>query len=72
MGKTEKLLEKLNNGKIDARELRSLLKKMGAVHLHTRGSHEHYGLNGRLLVLATHSNDLKHYQIRQAKEFLGL
>jgi predicted RNA binding protein YcfA (HicA-like mRNA interferase family) len=72
VGKAEKFLEKLQNGSIDAKELRSLLKKMGAVLAHTRGSHEHYILDGKLFVLATHGKDLKHYQIKEAKEFLGL
>lgn len=72
MSKTDKLMEKLRNGTIDAVELRSLLIKVGAECSPGRGSHEKWTLNGKVMILATHSNDLKKYQIKEAQNFLGV
>lgn len=69
MSKTEKLLAKLNNGSISASELRTLLLKLGWRLDRQKGSHEQWlGPNGRFLTLATHSKELKPYQIKEAKE----
>ncbi len=69
MSTTDKLIEKLKNGSISAKELRTLLKKLGWVLDRTKGSHEQWlGPKGQRMTLATHSKDLKQYQIREAKE----
>ncbi len=70
MTKAEKLREKLELSTITASELRSLLKKEAAVLDRTKGSHEVWKLRDKRMVLATHSKELKPYQIKQAKEFL--
>lgn len=70
MTKAEKLRAKLKARKINARELRTLLKQEGAIMDRTVGSHEHWVMNGKVLTLATHSKDLKVYQIKEAIEFL--
>ncbi|RJP50501.1 MAG: type II toxin-antitoxin system HicA family toxin [Anaerolineaceae bacterium] len=72
MASTEKLIAKLKNGSINAKELRTLLKQVGAEHVRTKGSHEIYHLPGRVFVLATHSKDLKRYMIKEAMEFIGV
>jgi predicted RNA binding protein YcfA (HicA-like mRNA interferase family) len=70
MSKTEKLMEKLRNGTISAKELRTLMKKKGWVLESTSGSHEQWfhptqvHPNNRF-TLATHSKDLKKYQIKE-------
>ncbi|MEZ4814265.1 MAG: type II toxin-antitoxin system HicA family toxin [Bdellovibrionota bacterium] len=70
MTKTEKLKEKLEQKTISASELRTLLKKEGAVLDRTKGSHEVWKLGDKTMTLATHNKDLKNYQMKQAKEFL--
>jgi len=71
MSKTDKLKAKLANGSINARELRTLLAKEGATLIRTKGSHEQWARNGKLMTLATHDDNLKPYQIKEAKEFLN-
>lgn len=70
MSKTEKLLEKLRNGSISSSEARTLLKKMGWVKKPGNGSsHEQWvGPKSEKLTLATHSKDLKRYQIKELNE----
>ncbi len=70
MVKKEKLLSKLTNGSISARELRTLLIQMGWVKTRQNGSHEFWVSGSDKFVLATHSKDLKPYQIKDAKERL--
>lgn len=75
MSKTEKLLQKLENGNIKADELRTLLGKMGYELKNTEGSHEQWvhpnkSYPERCFTLATHSKDLKPYQMREAKKRL--
>lgn len=67
MSKAEKLLEKLKDGTISASELRTLLKQFGWILARTKGSHEHWRKGGKVITLATHSKDLKPYQIRQVR-----
>ncbi|OQW50759.1 MAG: hypothetical protein A4S09_11435 [Proteobacteria bacterium SG_bin7] len=72
MASREKLLDKLRNGSIDANELRTLLGMCGGILKRTKGSHEQWSVNGKPFTLATHSKDLKPYQIKGAKQLLGL
>ena len=67
---TEKLKAKLNNGSIDARELRTLLKKLEWALNRTKGSHEVWIKGAKTFILATHSKDLKPYQTKQAQNLL--
>lgn len=70
MAKADKLKEKLRAGAIDARELRTLLGQCGWVLDRVRGSHEFWERGSATFVLATHSKDLKPYQIRQARSVI--
>lgn len=70
MSSTEKLKTKLNNGSLDVRELRTLLKQLGWSLNRTKGSHEVWVRNAKTFILATHSKDLKPYQIKQAQRLL--
>lgn len=70
MSKTDKLMAKLKRGKIDARELRALLKVKGFQKERQRGSHEVWERGSETFLLATHSAELKPYQIKQAQERL--
>ncbi len=70
MSKTDKLLEKLKNGTISAQELRTLLGKLGWILARQKGSHEQWLKNGKVITLATHSKDLKPYQIKQVSKAL--
>lgn len=70
MSKLEKLREKLDNGTISASDLRTLLKKEGFSLDRTRGSHEVWIKGHKTLILATHGNSLKPYQIKEAREAL--
>lgn len=65
MGKTEKLLEKLANGTISADEARTLLRRLGWENARTKGSHEHWLKGGKLITMATHTKELRSYQIKQ-------
>lgn len=65
-----KLLSKLFHGTIDARELRTLLKQKKWSLSRTKGSHEIWCNGTRTFVLATHSKDLKPYQIKEAQASL--
>lgn len=68
MGKTEKLIAKLEAGIISAAELRTLMKKLGWVLDRTNGSHEQWlGPDKERLTLATHSKDLMPYQVKEAQ-----
>ncbi len=67
---TDKLKRKLDNSSIDARELRTLLKQMGWTLNRTKGSHEVWVKRSKTFILATHSKDLKPYQIKQAQNLL--
>jgi predicted RNA binding protein YcfA (HicA-like mRNA interferase family) len=67
MSQKKKLREKLKNGHITALELRRLLQQEGFVCARTRGSHEAWIKLDRTLILATHSNTLKRYQIKEAR-----
>ena len=70
MSSTEKLKSKLDNGSIDARELRTLLKQLGWTLNRTKGSHEGWVKGAKTFILATHSKHLKPYQIKQAQNLL--
>lgn len=70
MSSAEKLKTKLNNGSIDAKELKTLLKKLGWALNRIKGSHEVWIKGTKTFVLATHSKDLKPYQIKQAQHLL--
>lgn len=70
MSKTEKLLEKLKRGAINALELKTLLRHLGWILDRTKGSHEVWVNDSKLFVLATHSKELKPYQLKQAKTLL--
>ena len=70
MSKQDKLIAKLKNGSISASELRTLLKKLGWVLDRSRGSHEIWAKESKTYVLATHTNELKPYLIKQAIEAL--
>lgn len=70
MSKHAKLKMKLENGTINANELRTLLNKEGFSLHRTSGSHEVWIRGERTLVLATHGKDLKPYQIKEAREIL--
>jgi len=70
MTKAAKLKSKLRMGTIDARELRTLLKQEGWRLDRVKGSHEFWERGTLTFVLATHSKDLKPYQVRQAREVL--
>jgi len=67
MTKHEKLFGKLQNGRINAVELRSLLRQAGWSLNRTKGSHEIWENGPQTFVLATHSKDLKPYQVKLAK-----
>ena len=67
MTKTTKLKTKLKIGNIDARELRTLLTQEGWALDRVKGSHEFWEKGPLTFVLATHSKDLKLYQIKQAR-----
>ena len=70
MSSAEKLKRKLESGSIDARELRTLLKQMRWSLNRTKGSHEVWVNGAKTFILATHSKDLKPYQIKQAQSLL--
>ena len=71
MSKTDKLLKKLINGAIDAKELRTLITKFGWVLDRQNGSHEQWlGPNKERMTIATHGKDLKLYQVKLAQSFL--
>jgi predicted RNA binding protein YcfA (HicA-like mRNA interferase family) len=70
MSKTEKLLAKLNNGTITVQELRTLLGQLGWILARQKGSHEQWLKNGKVITLATHSKNLKPYQIKQVLKAL--
>jgi predicted RNA binding protein YcfA (HicA-like mRNA interferase family) len=71
MSKTEKLLAKLSNGMLSAAEARTLLGKLGWLQARSGGgSHEQWKKNGRVLTIATHSKELKPYQIKQIAKAL--
>jgi predicted RNA binding protein YcfA (HicA-like mRNA interferase family) len=67
MSKNFKLKSKLMDGSIDGKELRTLLVQEGWTLDRTRGSHEVWISGHRTFVLATHSKDLKPYQVKEAK-----
>ena len=71
MSKTDKLLEKLANGSISAAEARTLLGRLGwALAKSSGGSHEQWKKNGKVLTIATHTKELKRYQISQIAKAL--
>jgi len=71
MGKTEKLIEALKSGSISAKGLRTLLGRLGWLMDREAGSHEQWlGPQGQRMTIATHSKDLKPYQIKEAREKL--
>jgi predicted RNA binding protein YcfA (HicA-like mRNA interferase family) len=70
MTKAAKLLEKLKNGSLDAQELRTLLKQNGWVLERVKGSHEVWTKDAETFILATHSKDLKRYQVKEAQRLL--
>ena len=65
MTKAAKLLEKLKNGSVNALELRTLLKQKDWVIHRIKGSHEVWAKGAETFILATHSKDLKNYQIKE-------
>jgi predicted RNA binding protein YcfA (HicA-like mRNA interferase family) len=70
MTKTDKLMEKLKRGSIDANELLTLLSKRGWSKVGGKGSHQVWSDGKKVLVLALHGKDLKRYQIKDAQEAL--
>ena len=71
MGKTQKLREALQKGVISAKDLRTLLQRLGWSLDRQKGSHEQWlGPDSQRMTLATHSKDLKPYQIKEAQEKL--
>lgn len=72
MSTAAKLQQKLLSGSINALQLRTLLKQQGWVLDRSKGSHEVWASGGKTLVLATHSKDLKPYQIREAQMKLNV
>lgn len=72
MSKTDKLKAKLKNRSIKAKELVTLLKKLGWTLRDTEGSHQQWVNGVQRFTLATHDKDLKPYQIKEAQEKLGL
>lgn len=70
MTKAAKLLEKLKNGSVNASELRTLLKQNGWELDRVKGSHEIWVKGVETFILATHSKDLKNYQIKEAQKLL--
>ncbi len=70
MSKADKLLEKLRNGTISAREVRTLLGQLGWSLARQKGSHEQWLKNGKVLTLATHSKEVKPYQLKQIAKAL--
>ena len=65
-----KLMGKLLRGTIDGKELRTLFKQRGWYLDRVKGSHEIWCRETKTFVLATHSKDLKPYQIQEAKQCL--
>ena len=73
MSKIDKLLDKLINETISAKELRTLLKMKSFYLARTTGSHEHWrGLGSEVITLATHSKEVPRYQIKQVKKIIGV
>ena len=70
MTKNAKLRSKLKDGSIDGKELRTFLQQEGWIIDRTRGSHEVWTKLSHTFVLATHSKDLKPYQIKEARALL--
>ena len=70
MSKTEKLLVKLKTEAISAQEIRTLLAHLGWSLARQKGSHEQWLKNGKVITLATHSKELKPYQIKQVSKAL--
>ena len=70
MAKKEKLLEKLRNGSITPKDLRTLLKQSGFDKNRTVGSHEQWYRGKDRFSLATHGKDLKPYEIKKAQHYL--
>jgi predicted RNA binding protein YcfA (HicA-like mRNA interferase family) len=71
MSKTEKLLAKLVNGTISAAEAKTLLGQLGWLQAKSSGgSHEQWKKNGKVLTIATHTKELKPYQIKQIAKAL--
>ena len=72
MSKTDKLIEKLNNGTIDGRELLTLLKRLGWYPLRQVGSHQTWSNGDQSITVIVGRIDLKPYQIKEAKKLLIL
>lgn len=70
MSKTEKLLRKLKEGRIDGNELISLLKKLGWAIANKEGSHFTYSNGNKKITVIAERVDLKRYQIKQVQELL--
>lgn len=70
MSSIDKLKSKLERGSIKARELRALMNQLGWQLDRIKGSHEVWIKGSKTFVLATHSQDLKLYQIKQAQNML--
>ncbi|MBI4402985.1 MAG: type II toxin-antitoxin system HicA family toxin [Deltaproteobacteria bacterium] len=68
--RTQKPIEKLRRGTLDGNELRALLKKEGWMLDRVKGSHEIWKCGSQTFVLATHSKELKPYQIKEARRIL--
>jgi len=72
VSKILKLIDKLKRGSISADELRTLMRKKGWILDDQEGSHEQWyhpekKYPNNVFTLATHSKDLKPYQIKEAK-----
>lgn len=77
MSKLDKLIGKLHNNTITADELRTLLRKLGWELDSTVGSHEQWRHSKKeypnnRFTLATHSKELKRYQMKEARAKMGL
>lgn len=70
MTKRDKLRSKLSAGNIGAKELNTLLQQEGWMIDRCRGSHQVWIKGAETFVLATHSKDLKLYQIKEAQKLL--
>jgi predicted RNA binding protein YcfA (HicA-like mRNA interferase family) len=70
MSKTDKLINKLHNGTISARELATLLNQLGWTMRTGKGSHVRWHKDGKHITIATHNKHVPSYQLKQVQEYL--
>lgn len=70
MSKTDKLIAKLREGRIDGTELSTLLGRLGWILKRQKGSHQHWSNGEKILVMVAERVDLKPYQIKEAQSAL--